>query len=110
LTAVRFVAEYSYYALIHIPRQEQQKLLRDIITWLRPGGLLVAAMGTQATQAELDDLLGAPMYWGGFDSATNRQLAKEAGLHIISAREETAEEFDEPVTFLWVVAQKPESD
>jgi ubiquinone/menaquinone biosynthesis C-methylase UbiE len=103
-----FDAVAAFYALIHVPREEQAKLLQNITAWLHPGGLLVAAMGAQATKVNLDDLLGAPMYWSSFDSETNRQLVEKAGLHIISAREETAEEFDKPVTFLWVVAQKPD--
>jgi hypothetical protein len=28
-------------------------------------------------------------------------------MRILSAREETAEEFGEPVTFLWIIAEKP---
>ncbi|MBN1976131.1 MAG: methyltransferase domain-containing protein [Anaerolineae bacterium] len=103
----RFDAIAAFYALIHAPREEQAGLLRNIATWLRPGGLLVATMGAHPMKADLDELLGAPMYWSGFDSETNRQLVEEAGLHIISAKEETAEEFGKPVTFLWVVVQKP---
>jgi SAM-dependent methyltransferase len=102
-----FDAVSAFYALIHVPGQEQSKLLRDIASWLRPGGLLVATMGTCSIKADYgEDFLGAPMYWSSFDSQTNRRLVEEAGLHVISAREETAEEFDKPVTFLWVVAQK----
>ena len=102
-----FDAVAAFYAIIHIPRQEQPNLLQDIASWLRPGGLLVATMGTHSMKADFDeDFLGAPMYWSSFDSKTNRRLVEEAGLHIISAREETVEEFDEPVTFLWLIAQK----
>jgi hypothetical protein len=54
----------------------------------------------------LSHFLGAPMYWSTFDSQTNPRLVEEAGLHIVSAREETAEEFGEPTTFLWIVARK----
>jgi ubiquinone/menaquinone biosynthesis C-methylase UbiE len=103
-----FDAVAAFYALIHVPREEQSRLLRNIATWLRPGGLLVVTMGTHSMKADLDELLGAPMYWSGFDSETNRQLVEEAGLHIISAKEETAEEFGKPVTFLWMVARKPD--
>jgi SAM-dependent methyltransferase len=102
-----FDAVSAFYAIIHVPRQEQSKLLRDIALWLRPGGLLVATMGARSMKADYDeDFLGAPMYWSSFDSETNRRLVEEAGLDVISAREETAEEFGERVTFLWVVAQK----
>jgi len=102
-----FDAVSAFYAIIHVPRQEQSKLLRDIASRLRPGGLLVATMGARSMKADYDeDFLGAPMYWSGFDSQTNRRLVEEAGLHVISAREETSEEFGERVTFLWVVARK----
>jgi SAM-dependent methyltransferase len=102
-----FDAVSAFYAIIHVPRQEQSKLLRDIASWLRPGGLLVATMGARSMKADYDeDFLGARMYWSSFDSETNRRLVEEAGLHVISAREETAEEFGKRVTFLWVVAQK----
>jgi hypothetical protein len=47
------------------------------------------------------------MYWSNFDSETNRRLVKEAGFNIICAVDETADEFGDPVTFLWVLAQKP---
>jgi len=74
---------------------------------LRPGGLLVATMGASSTPGDIEpDWLGAPMYWSHYDSATNRALVEQAGLHILSAREETAEEDGQPVTFLWVIAQK----
>jgi SAM-dependent methyltransferase len=102
-----FDAVSAFYAIIHVPRQEQRKLLRDIASWLRPGGLLVATMGAGSMKADYGkDFLGAPMYWSSFDSETNRRLVEEAGLHVVSAREEAAEEFGERVTFLWVVAQK----
>jgi precorrin-6B methylase 2 len=41
-----FDAVAAFYTLIHVPRQEQPNLLQDIASWLRPGGLLVATMGT----------------------------------------------------------------
>jgi 2-polyprenyl-3-methyl-5-hydroxy-6-metoxy-1,4-benzoquinol methylase len=104
----RFDAVAAFYSLIHVPRHEQPGLLQRITSWLRPGGLLVATMGATATKAGFEqDWLGAPMYWSSFDSSTNRRLVRQAGLNIVRAREETADEFGEPVTFLWVIAQKP---
>jgi ubiquinone/menaquinone biosynthesis C-methylase UbiE len=100
----------AFYSMIHVPRQEQAELLYKIGSWLRPGGLLVATMGAHSSEAYFsEDFLGKPMYWSNFDSETNRRLVREAGLRIISAKEETADEFREPITFLWIVAQKPAS-
>ena len=102
-----FDAVAAFYSIIHVPRQEQAELLRKIASWLRSPGLLVATMGAYATEAYINDnWLGTPMYWSSFDSETNRQLVQETGLDIIRAIEETADEFDVPITFLWVIAQK----
>ena len=100
----------AFYSLIHVPREEQPSLLQDIASWLHPGGLFVATMGVHSVKADFaKDYLGAPMYWSGFDSETNERLVEEAGLRIISTREETATEFDKSVTFLWTIAQRQTS-
>jgi SAM-dependent methyltransferase len=98
----------ALYSIIHLPRAEHAPLLRSIATWLRPGGLLIATMGVNDMAAGTeDDWLGAPMFWSGFDSATNEALVRESGLRILSAREEAADEDGRPVWFLWIVAEKP---
>ena len=103
-----FDAVAAFYSMIHVPRQEQAGLLCKIASWLRPGGFLVMTMGAHSNEAYYNkDFLGKPMYWSNFDSETNRGLVKEAGLNIVSAKDETADEFGKPITFLWVVAQKP---
>ena len=97
----------AFYSLIHVPREEQPALLYKMASWLRPGGLLVATMGTRSVEAGFEeDWLGAPMYWSSFDCNTNKHLIEQAGLRLLRAQEETAEEFGQPVTFLWIVAQK----
>ena len=104
-----FDAVAAFYSIIHLPRDEHADLLRRIAGWLRPGGLLVATMGAGDTPAGVEaDWLGAPMYWSHFDSATNRRLVTAAGLDLVDARDETEDEDGTPVTFLWVVARKPD--
>lgn len=107
LAPASFDAVAAFYSIIHLPREEHAGLLRRIAGWLRPDGLLIATMGAGAEPGDIEpDWLGAPMYWSHYDSATNRALVEQAGLHILSAREETAEEDGQPVTFLWVIAEK----
>jgi SAM-dependent methyltransferase len=98
----------AFYSITHVPREQHGSLLRAIGRWLRPGGLLVAAMGARESAGDVeDDWLGAPMYFSHYDSTTNVRLVQQAGLRIVSAREETADENGVPATFLWVVARKP---
>ena len=47
------------------------------------------------------------MYWSSHDSETNRRMVREAGLEIVSAKEETTRADGESETFLWVIARKP---
>ena len=98
----------AFYSLIHVPREELGKLFQNIASWLRPGGLLVATLGTRSVARDFDDdFMGARMFWSSFDSATNRRLLEEAGSRIIRVQEETELEFGAPIKFLWVVAEKP---
>jgi SAM-dependent methyltransferase len=98
----------AFYSIFHVPRQEQSQLLFKIASWLRPGGIFVGTMGAVSTESGYkEDWLGAPMYWSSFDTESNKRLVRDAGLRILSAREETADEFGEPVTVLWIVACKP---
>lgn len=97
----------AFYSLIHVPRNEQGPLLHRIAKWLRPAGLFVATFSCRCEEAELEqDWHGAPMFWSSHDCKTNKRLVEEAGFDIVSANEETAEEFGDPITFLWIVARK----
>ncbi len=103
-----FDAVAAFYAIMHLPRDEQPALLGAIATWLRPGGLFVGTLGARSVEADYQEQwLGAPMYWSSHDSETNRRMVSEAGLEIVSAKEETTRADGESETFLWVVACKP---
>lgn len=102
-----FDAVVAFYAIIHVPRDEQPGVFVAIHTWLRPGGHFLGTLGAHDAPAETeDDWLGAPMYWSSFDADTNRRMITAAGFSVVSANLETANEDGEPVTFLWVLASK----
>jgi SAM-dependent methyltransferase len=102
-----FDAVCAFYAFGHVPREEHAALLRQIATWLHPDGLFVASFSNDGAAGEIeDDWLGAPMYFSGYDAETNARLVRDAGLEIVTARPETAEEFGRPATFFWIVARK----
>jgi 2-polyprenyl-3-methyl-5-hydroxy-6-metoxy-1,4-benzoquinol methylase len=114
MTEVDFAEGYfdgvaAFYSLIHVPQEEKPGLVRKIARWLRPGGFLVATMGTQDVKADFArDFMGAPMYWSTFDSQTNRVMVSNAGLVVVHSELIEEEEHEESVTFWWVVAQKPD--
>jgi SAM-dependent methyltransferase len=98
----------SLFMLGHVPRAEQGPLLHRIAEWLRPGGSLLATMGTASADDEVEpEWLGAPMFFASFDEETNSRLLREAGLESVEAR---VVPFEEPghglVRFMWVLAQK----
>lgn len=114
MAAVAFAPESfdgvgAFYSLTHLPVAELPALLRKVTIWLKPGGLFVASLGSgdDPGSVESDWLAGAPMYFAGYPAEKNKELVESAGLHIQSARLETTEEENEPVTFLWVMARKP---
>ncbi len=103
-----FDAVVAFYALTHLPREEQGPLLKRIARWLRPGGLFFATMGVRADPGTVEaDWLGAPMYFSHHDAATNRRLVEKAGLTVARAEIESEDEDGQPVEFLWLMARKP---
>ena len=104
-----FDAVTAFYSITHIPRNEHAALLAGIYRLLKPGGLLVATMGAGDLPDSVEDnWLGAPMFFSHFDGDTNVILVKQAGFDIISAEDENEMEYDQPVCFRWIVANKPE--
>jgi SAM-dependent methyltransferase len=102
-----FDAVTAFHSIIHMPRDEHAGLFKSIRGWLKPGGLFIASLSASGGEHGYEDnWLGAPMYWSGFDADTNKRLIEDAGMTIISATIQSDIEFDEPVSFLWIMAQK----
>ena len=79
-----FDAIICLYALIHMPLDQQPRLLRSIAEWLRPGGWLLATTGQDAWTGTQDNWLGGPatMWWSHADAATYRSWLQQAGLEV----------------------------
>jgi cyclopropane fatty-acyl-phospholipid synthase-like methyltransferase len=72
-------AVVSFYALIHVPLEDQQALFPRIRSWLRGGGYLLATTGADRWTG-IENYLGAPMFWDHADTATYLQWLTAAGL------------------------------
>ena len=103
--ASSFDAVVSLYALIHMPLDEQPRLLRRIGRWLRPGGWLLATTGHHAWTGSEDNWLGgeAPMWWSQADAATYRAWIEQAGLSMVT--EDLVPEGDGAHALFW--ARRP---
>ena len=107
LPPASFDAVAAFYSIIHVPREEHAELFRRIAARLRPGGVLLAALGTRDVSADYqEDWLGAPMYWSSHEPQTALRAIEEAGLAVERAEIETADEDGRPISFLWVLARR----
>jgi len=74
----------SYYAIIHIPREEHELLLANFHHMLKTGGVALLCLGAQNLIDDIDDnYLGTRMYWSHYDTKTYIQMLKELGFAII---------------------------
>jgi len=74
----------SYYAIIHIPREEHQALLANFHWMLNTGGIALLCLGAENLVDDIEeDYLGTRMYWSHYDSATYLKMLKEIGFSVI---------------------------
>jgi ubiquinone/menaquinone biosynthesis C-methylase UbiE len=97
----------SFYAISHVPRSEHATVFRRVFRWLRPGGLFLAALGTEDSLDWIGDWLGEPMFFSSFDATENRRLLAAAGFDLLVADVIDTPEPEGAVPFLWVLARRP---
>jgi ubiquinone/menaquinone biosynthesis C-methylase UbiE len=102
----------AFYSLIHVPREEQGKVIAHLSEWLRPGGLLTLSLGVGDHEVDMEEdwLGGLPMFWSSYSREKYRRLIEDAGFDVISAQDEVDDEFGETTTFHWVVARRSADD
>ena len=80
-------AVVSFYAMIHVPVEEQRSLLDCIARWLVPGGHFMATLGAKEFTGIERDWLGVPgatMFWSHADAPPSRRWLQEAGFEVLS--------------------------
>jgi SAM-dependent methyltransferase len=80
-----FRAAVSFYAIIHVPRDDHLEVFRELRRVVEPDGHVLVCLGARDVPADHDPYswLGAPMYWSHFDAETNVELLQEAGLTVL---------------------------
>ena len=96
----------SYYAIIHIPREEHQSLLANFHRMLKPGGFALLCLGAEDVIDDIDEnYLGTRMYWSHYDTETYLKMLHERGFSIIWSKR-VADETCEGAGHLFVFGQK----
>jgi 2-polyprenyl-3-methyl-5-hydroxy-6-metoxy-1,4-benzoquinol methylase len=77
----------SFYAIIHVPREEHAALIERIARWLKPGGAFQATWPLTEWEGEEENWegWGATMWWSHYGAETYQRLLNESGYSITSA-------------------------
>jgi ubiquinone/menaquinone biosynthesis C-methylase UbiE len=102
-----FDAIVSYYAIIHIPREQHRSLFVNFQRMLKRDGFALLCLGAESLADDIDEnYLGTRMYWSHFDADTYLEMLEVTGFkHIWSriVRDATCEGGGH----LFVLVQKP---
>ncbi|MGI8421391.1 MAG: class I SAM-dependent methyltransferase [Gaiellaceae bacterium] len=96
----------SFYAFNHVPRDLLAALLTRIHSWLVPGGLFMASLGTSDLDDWVGDFLGSTNFFSSFPPETNSRLLLEAGFELLRDEVVTIREPEADATFQWVLARR----
>jgi SAM-dependent methyltransferase len=103
-----FDAVLGFYSVIHLPRDEQVQLMKKIVRWLKPGGLLLVnfldADAAVAVEERWLDQEKGWMFWSGWGGKKSELMVEEAGLELLVV--EIRDDLLAP--FLWILGKKPE--
>lgn len=100
-----FDALVSYYAIIHVPRQEHSKLLVDFHRILKTGGLALLCLGAGDLPEDTADYLGTEMLWSHYDKETNLRMMKQSGFSLLWSKV-VEDPIDAHAAHLFVLGQK----
>ncbi len=98
----------SYYAIIHIPREEHEQLLKDFYRFLKPNGFALLCLGAQHLIDDMDEnYLGTRKYWSHYDTETYLKMLSDCGFSTSWSKYVGDESFDQGAGHLFVMIQKP---
>jgi hypothetical protein len=78
-------------------------LIRNVASWLRPGGVFLASYGTKEGDWS-GDWLGVQMFFSHNAPETTKAIIKNAGLRL--DRAEVIKQDNEDASFVWITARK----
>ncbi|KAF9440266.1 S-adenosyl-L-methionine-dependent methyltransferase, partial [Macrolepiota fuliginosa MF-IS2] len=104
----RFDAIVALYSFFHLPGAEQGPMVRMMVSWLKPGGVLLLNTSTEEGDVFRDNWMGVKMFSTGLGVEGNLKLFKDFG-EGLEVEDEIAEEkagLALSVYFHWIWAIK----
>lgn len=95
----------SFYAIFHIPREEQKKVLENIYSWLKDDGAILITLGAEEMETYEENIGGGELAWSSYTSDKNVKMVENSGFEII----ETYIEDWRDESHLWILAKKESS-
>ena len=88
LPGASFDAVASYYAIIHVPREDHERTLAGFHRVLVPAGRLLVCMGNRDDPGSVQDgFFGTTMHWSHFDGPANLAMVQRSGFEVLGHEE-----------------------
>jgi len=92
----------SFYAIIHIPREEHRTLLENFHHMLKPGGVALLCLGADDLPGDIHTFHNEQMYWSHFDATTYETMLTEIGFAFVFSNLIADESYDGEHLFVLV--------
>ena len=76
----------SFYAIIHIPREEHRVLLENFYLMLKSDGVALLCLGADDLPGDMHSFHNNQMYWSHYEAATYKSMLKEIGFSILLSK------------------------
>eukprot|EP01084_Bolivina_argentea_P254797 428426_1 len=97
----------SYYAIIHVPRQDHEIVFKQCWELLKNDGILCLCTGAQDLPLDYDTWDGKPMYWSQYSMERSLEIITKCNFEIIESQfihDSTSD--DQKCGHLFVLAKK----
>ena len=79
-----FDGAVSFYALIHVPREQHESIYKNLHKIIKPDGIIMFnACGTLTWEETARDYLGVPMHWSFYSPKITLKMIKDVGFEIL---------------------------
>lgn len=72
----------SVYTLFHIPKNNHEKIFRQVFEILKPGGIMLINTGVSDSEG-ISSFFGEPMFWSNYDPKKTLEIVKSIGFSIL---------------------------